>query len=187
MNKKHLENQSDTEIKHHIGDYITAKYENDQPPNKLSSLWHGPYRILSITHRPQGTVYTCYSPASGKEYDFHASFVEAHPARNDMEAARCAILDNDKYRIVEKILDHKIVKLKNNLKLNLTIKWLGEDKTEVSGLNPSLQKNGIVQEYFKEHGLERFGLKLTPKNLTDQPRNKKRIRFSSSVQDDEEI
>ena len=54
-------------------------------------------------------------------------------------------------------------------------------------MNISLQRNGAVQEYLKEKGLESFGLKTkrsddNAKDSNDQPKSK-RVRFSSSVPD----
>ena len=52
---------------------------------------HGPYRITEITKRPQGTVYTCYSPKDGNFADYHASIVQAHPCETDLEAVKSAV------------------------------------------------------------------------------------------------
>jgi hypothetical protein len=102
INANRLQSNEDMEIPHHTGEYIVVRHENGKAPNKLSVRWHGPYRIIEITKRPQGTVYTCYSPKDGKVADYHASIVQAHPCENDMEAVKSAILDDDKTYIIEK-------------------------------------------------------------------------------------
>jgi hypothetical protein len=42
VNAARLVNNSDSEIPHHIGDYIVVRHENGEPPTKLSVRWHGP-------------------------------------------------------------------------------------------------------------------------------------------------
>jgi hypothetical protein len=74
-NALHLQNSKDTETTYHTGQYIVVQYENGKTPHKLSARWHGPYRIIEVNKRPQGTVYTCYSPKDGKVADYHASMV----------------------------------------------------------------------------------------------------------------
>jgi hypothetical protein len=181
INAAHIANQADLELLHHTGEYIVVRHENGQPPTKLSVRWHGPYRIIEVTSRPQGTVYTCYCPKTGKVYDFHASIVQSHPARTDLEATTSAILDDLDTFIIERIVGHEIVGETSKRTLNLNIKWHGYKDTEWSSLNISLKKNGAVQEYLKANSLEQFGLKTVPNaNGKDEP-PKKRVRFSSSV------
>ena len=78
--------QDETDIKHlinadskyrplEIDTYVVIRHENEKAPTKLSVRWHGPYRITAHAQRLQGTVYTCYCPATGQLYDFHASVV----------------------------------------------------------------------------------------------------------------
>ena len=180
VNAARLANQSENEILHATGEYLTVRHENGQPPTKLSVRWHGPYRILEVTHRPQGTVYTCYSPKNGKTFDFHASLVQSHPVTNDLDATRCAILDDDETFMIEEIIAHDVVEVKGKQSLNLHIKWFGYPKTEWNGLNITLKRNEIVQQYLQTHSLEKFGLK-TESKATDTEPPKKRVRFSSSV------
>ncbi len=100
--KQQLQINEDMEILHHTGESIVVRHENGKAPNKLSVRWHGPYRIIEITKRPQGTVYTCYSPKEGKIADYHASIVQAHPCELDMDAVKSAVLDDDRNFIIEK-------------------------------------------------------------------------------------
>ena len=185
INANRLQSNEDMEIPHHTGEYIVVRHENGKAPNKLSVRWHGPYRIIEITKRPQGTVYTCYSPKDGKVADYHASIVQAHPCENDMEAVKSAILDDDKTYIIEKILNHEIVEINKRKALNLTIKWHGYKEPEVTGMNASLQRNEAVQEYLKEKGLQSYGLKLKRSHTDNEEitQKTKRVRFSSSVPD----
>ena len=181
INAERLLNNDDKEISHHTGEYIVVRHENGQAPNKLSVRWHGPYRILTVTKRPQGTVYTCYSPKDGKIADYHASLVQAHPCETDVEAVKSAVLDDNKSYIIEKIISHEIITNNKRKVLNLTIKWHGYKEPEITGMNIS------VQEYLKEKGLENFGLKTKRSNdevnnSNQQPKSK-RVRFSSSVPD----
>jgi len=178
VNAARLANNSDSEIPHHIGEYIVVRHENGQPPTKLSVRWHGPYRILEVTHRPQGTVYTCYSPKTGKVADFHASLVQSHPAQTDMEAMTSAVLDDLDTFIIERIIGHQIV---TDTTLNLNIKWHGYKEPEWTGLNISLKRNEAVQEYLATHNLVKYGLKVDPNDRNAREPAKKRVRFSSSV------
>jgi hypothetical protein len=187
INADRLINNEDMEISHHTGEYIVVRHENGQAPNKLSVRWHGPYRIITVTKRPQGTVYTCYSPKDGKVADYHASIVQAHPCETDLEAVRSAVLDDNKSYIIEKILSHDIVTVNKRKVLNLTIKWHGYKEPEITGMNVSLQRNVAVQEYLKEKGSQSFGLrtKSSDSNINDNNNHQKskRVRFSSSAPD----
>ena len=187
INTQRLMDNEDMEIPHHTGEYIVVRHENGQAPNKLSVRWHGPYRILTVTKRPQGTVYTCYSPKDGKIADYHASLVQAHPCETDVEAVKSAVLDDNKSYIIEKIISHEIITNNKRKVLNLTIKWHGYKEPEITGMNISLQRNEAVQEYLKEKGLESFGLKTKRSHdeaiNSNQQAKSKRVRFSSSVPD----
>jgi hypothetical protein len=88
INANRLQSNEDREIPHHTGEYIVVGHENGKAPHKLSVRWHVPYRIIDITKRPQGTVYTCYSPKDGTFADYHASIVQAHPCESDLEAVK---------------------------------------------------------------------------------------------------
>ncbi len=144
------------EIPNHTGECVVVRHENRKAPNNLSVRWHGPYRITEITKRPQGTVYTCYSPKDGKFEDYHASIVQAHPCKTDLEAVKSAVLDDDKSYIIENILNHEIDEINKRKALNITIKWHGYKESEVTEMNVSLQQNGAVQEYQKENRLQSF-------------------------------
>jgi hypothetical protein len=178
VNQIHLRNAEDTEEIFSTGQYIVIRHESGQAPTKLAVRQHGPYRITEVTRRPQGTVYTCYSPKDGKFRDFHASLIQAHPCTSDNEAIRSAVLDDADTFIIEKILSHEIV----HNKLNLRIKWHGYLEPENTGMNATLKKNEMVQEYLEKHNLNRFGLNKRPditSSSTTKPR--KEIRWSSSV------
>ena len=89
--------------------------------------------------------------------------------------------------IVKRILSHEITTINKRKVLNLTIKWHGYKEPEITGMNMSLQRNGAVQEYLKEKGLQSFGLKTkrsddNAKDSNDQPKSKC-VRFSSNVPD----
>jgi hypothetical protein len=163
VNEAHLANDKDTEIEYHINEYIVVKHESGQAEHKLQVRWHGPYRITEIHPRPQGTVYTCYSPKNGKLFDFHNSFIKAHSCRNDKEATDSAILDDTESFLIERVVDHEIITDKRNKRhLNLIILWFGKKETEKSGMNSDLKKNYKVQEYLKANGLDKeFGVKLS--------------------------
>jgi hypothetical protein len=186
-NAAHLANSEDTEIQHHTGEYIVVRHENGQAPTKLSVRWHGPYRITEVTKRPQGTVYTCYSPKDGKIADYHASVVQAHPCQTDLEAVRSSVLDDDKNYIIENILEHKIVTVNNKPMLNLRIKWHGYKEPEWTGLNISLKRNLAVIEYLEANSLESFKLPKGKSTENSEELNTnaktKRVTFSSSVPD----
>ena len=153
----HLKNNEDIEIKYDVGDYLVVRHESGEPPDKFSVRWHGPYRILEVEDRPQGTIYTTYSPKNGKIEYYHASFVQQHPCRDDTEAVRSAVLDDDKHFIVEEVLDHEIITLNNKQNLNLKIKWFGYKEPEMTGMNISLKRNKTVKNYLKDKNLEKFG------------------------------
>jgi cleavage and polyadenylation specificity factor subunit 1 len=163
-NEKHLADAVDTEVQHKVGEYVVIRPESGQTADKLKPRLHGPYRITEVHPRPQGTVYTCYSPKNGKFYDFHYTFMEKHPCRNDMEATMSAVLDDNETFIVNEVVDHEIITDKRNKRfLNLMIIWYGNKKAEKSGMNSDLKKNYKVQQYLKTHGLDKeFGVKLSP-------------------------
>jgi len=156
-NAKHMRNNVDREIRHEVGQYIVVHHENGTPPHKMAVRWHGPYRIIEVLERPQGTIYTTVSPKDGKVADYHASVVMAHPCANDLEAAKSAVLDDDNTFIVEQVVAHEVVKVSQRDKLNLTIKWLGYPIPEISVINASLRRNVLVQAYLRQHNLMRFG------------------------------
>jgi hypothetical protein len=103
-NDSHMIDDAEREIKHHTGQYIVVKHESGIAPNKLAIRWHGPYRIIEITKRKQGDIYTCYSPKDGKVADYHASIVKTHPCENDLEAVISAVLDDDTTFIIQEII-----------------------------------------------------------------------------------
>jgi hypothetical protein len=116
---RHLQEAKDNHIPLNIGAYLVVRHEDSKAPNKLSVRWHGPYRIIASTHRPQGTVYTCYCPTTGHTYDFHATVVQFHQCTSDAECVRSKVLDDNNLFIPEKIMQHQIV---NATKINLLVK-----------------------------------------------------------------
>ena len=163
----HLQDDDNTEIPFSIGEYLVVKHESGRAENKLQSRHHGPYRIIQIHKRPQGTVYTCYSPKNGKTYDFHNSFVSFHPCRDDKEAVLSAVLDDTDSYVIENISSHKIEKQKKSKRLKLFIKWHGEKEPKWHYLDKSLKANAIVQEYLEQHSLTKeFGVTLAPRGTT---------------------
>jgi len=184
-NAIHMANSDENEIPHHTGEYIVVRHENGQAPTKLSVRWHGPYRIIGIHKRPQGTVYTCYSPKDGKVADYHASLVQAHPCESDIEAVRSSTLDDSNSYIIEEVRNHEIVIVKakktNKEVLNLLIKWHGYKEETWHEINISLKRNEAIQEYLCKHNLQQYGFKenLISKESTEL--QKKRVSFSSSV------
>jgi hypothetical protein len=177
VNDLHLKKAQDSEIQFATGQYIVIRHESGHAPTKLSVRQHGPYRIIDVVQRPQGTVYVCYSPKDGKVKDFHSSLVMAHPCQTDDEALRSAILDDADTFIIVKILSHEIV----NNKLNLRITWHGYNTPEISSMNATLKRNELVLEYLEQHNLTKFGpTKRTDKTSSTKPR--KRVTFSSSVE-----
>ena len=168
--KNHLENNVDLEIKYDIGDYIVVRHESGEAPNKLSVRWHGPYRITEVENRPQGTIYTTYSPKDGKIAYYHASFVKQHPCRDDLEAVKSAVLDDDK-----EVLDHEIITNNNKQTLNLKIKWFGYKEPEMTGLNISLKRNKIIKNYLKDKNLEKFGTLKRDDRGYENPNEKETI------------
>ena len=174
----HMANSDDNEIRHQIGEYLVVRHESGKAPHKLAVRWHGPYRITTITNRPQGTVYTVYCPASGNFYDFHASIVQSHPCTNDTEATRCKALDDLNIFIIEEIAEHRIAP--DGKSMDLKVKWSGTKELEWTGMNMSLKKNRIVQAYMKKYDLTvKFGIKPS-EDVNDEP-PKKRVRFSEIV------
>ena len=85
-NEVHLTHGMDSEIILATGQYLVVRHESGIAPNKLSVRYHGPYRIIEVNIRPQGTVYTCYSPKDGKVRDFRTSVVQRHPCQSNQEA-----------------------------------------------------------------------------------------------------
>ena len=146
-NEIHLRQGRDSEISLATGQYIVVRHENGIAPNKLSVRAHGPYRILEVTNRPQGTVYTCYSPKDGKIRDFHSSVIQQHPCTSDQEAVQSAVKDDDRSYVIQTILDHNTV----DNKLNLFIKWHGYPQPEWTGLDSTLKDNEEVQNYLEKH------------------------------------
>jgi hypothetical protein len=179
-NAEHLANNDENEKIFQIGQYIVVKHESGQAPTKLSVRWHGPYRIIEVTNRPQGTVYTTYSPKDGKIADYHASFVQWHPCTDDTTAVKSLVLDDTEAYIVEEVLNHEIININGKDKLNLNIRWFGFKETSMTGMNISLKKNEKVNDYFKAKGLIKFGLKDSTEDM--EPK-RKRVRFSASVPD----
>jgi hypothetical protein len=181
--------QDETDIKHlihadskyrplEIDTYVVIRHENEKAPTKLSARWHGPYRITAHAQRLQGTVYTCYCPATGQLYDFHASVVQSHPCSTDSECVQSRVKDDDSLFIPEAILNHE---LKNAKQLNLLIKWVGYKEPEWSGINIDLKRMDIVKQYLKTHSLESesYGQKRTlEEQLVQEP--KKKVRFSAT-------
>ena len=183
-NLLHLQNSKDTEIKYHTGQYIVVQYENGKTPHKLSARWHGPYRIIEVNKRPQGTVYTCYSPKDGKVADYHASMVQGHSCKSDLEAVKSSVRDDDKHYIIEKVLAHEIVQLNGKNTLNVKIQWYGYKEPEWTNIRTAAN-NIYVQRYLKDNNLEQYGgMKRTAADNIDT-RTRKRVRFSSSVQEDD--
>ena len=178
----HLQNSKDTEVSYSTGQYIVVKYENGKTPHKLSAIWHGPYRIIEVHKRPQGTVYTCYSPKDGKVADYHASIIQGHACKSDLEAVKSAVRDDDKHYIVEKVLAHQIVQVKGKNTLNVQIQWHGYKEPEWTNIRTAVN-NIYVQKYLEDNNLEQYsGLKRTATEDVDT-RKKKRVRFSSSVKE----
>jgi hypothetical protein len=177
-NAEHLANNDENENIFQIDQYIVVKNESGQAPTKLSVRWHGPYRIIEVTNRPQGTVYTTYSPKDGKIADYHASFVQWHPCTDDTTAVKSLVLDDTEAYIVEEVLSHEIVNVNGKDKLNLNIRWFGFKETSMTGMNISLKKNEKVNDYLKANGLKRFSLKDVTEDI--EPK-RKRVRFSASV------
>jgi hypothetical protein len=179
-NAEHLANNDENEKIFQIGQYIVVKHESGQAPTKLSVRWHGPYRIIEVTNRPQGTVYTTYSPKDGKIADYHASFVQWHPCTDDTTAVKSLVLDDTEAYIVEEVLNHEIINVNGKDKLNLNIRWFGFKETSMTGMNISLKKNEKANGYLKAKGLKKFGLKDSTEDM--EPK-RKRVRFSASVPD----
>jgi hypothetical protein len=177
-NADHLASNDDKEQKFQIGQYIVVRHENGQAPNKLSVRWHGPYRILEVENRPQGTVYTTYSPKDGKIADYHASFVQWHSCNDDNTAVRSLILDDNEAHIIEEVISHEIINVNGKDKLNLNIRWFGFKETSLTGMNASLRKNEKVNDYLKANNLQKFGHKDITEDI--EPK-RKRVRFSASV------
>ena len=151
INDVHLSHKKEDSVPLEVGTYVSVRHESGEPPTKLAARWHGPYRILSVVSRPQGRIYECYSPATGKIMDFHETFVQAHPCRDDVECARSNTLDDYKLFLVEKVLEHKITERPGRtVALDLRIKWVREKEPEWTGINISLKRNFLVQEYFKK-------------------------------------
>jgi hypothetical protein len=175
----HYENNEDNETEFQVGQYIVVRHENGQAPSKLAVRWHGPYRIIEVHERPQGTVYTCYSPKDGKIHDYHASFIQWHPCNDDLTAVRCQVLDDNGLFIVEKILKHEIINEYGKEKVNLLIKWFGYEKPELCGLNISLKRNEVVKEYLKANDMKQH---LPKDHNNDQGKDeevpKKKVRFT---------
>ena len=176
-NELHLETQTGAEIILATGQYVVVKHESGNAPSKLSVRYHGPYRIIEVNSRPQGTVYTCYSPKDGKVRDFHTSVVQPHPCTSDQEAVQSLIKDDANSFIIEKILNHNIV----DSKLNLLIKWHGYTNPDWTGMDSTLRNNEAVQEYLELHQLTRFGNKRTTD--TTEKGKRKKVKWSSSVQE----
>jgi len=162
-----------------VGDYLVVRHEDGKAPTKLSVRWHGPYRVTEVTKRPQGVVYTCYCPTTGRFYDYHASFVQSHPCTSDMEATLSRVLDSNDLFVPERVVTHRIDSTGKSL--DLEIKWYGYKDPEWSSLNIDLKKNETIQAYLEQQGLTQFGLKdkLTTNDGETSP--KKRVRFSSCV------
>ena len=160
VNEAHMSQQTPEETPFEIGAYLSVQHESGKMPDKLAARWHGPYRILDVVRRPQGKIYVCYSPATGKTYDFHETFVKSHPCKDDLEAARINTLDDKNLFMVEHVVEHRIINIKGRKSsLDLHIKWLGYPNPEWTGLNISLKRNYIVQEYLEREGLaKQFGL-----------------------------
>jgi hypothetical protein len=177
-NADHLAKNDENEQQFQIGQYIVVRHENGQAPNKLSVRWHGPYRILEVDNRPQGTVYTTYSPKDGKIADYHASFVQWHSCTDDNTAVRSLILDDNEAHIIEEVVNHEIVNVNGKDKLNLNIRWFGFQETSMTGMNASLKKNEKVNDYLKANNLQKFGLKDVTEDI--EPK-RKRVRISASV------
>ena len=179
--ENHLKDNDELETKYEVGEYLVVKHENGEPPNKFAVRWHGPYRIIEVENRPQGTIYTTYSPKDGKISYYHASFVQQHPCRTDIEAVQSAVLDDDKHFLVEEVLDHEIITINNKPNLNLKIKWFGYKEPEMTGINISLKRNKIIKEYLKLKNLEKFGtLKKDDRgyeNPSESENKPKRARF----------
>jgi len=183
INSLHLQNSKDTEIQYHTGQYIIVQYENGKTPHKLSAKWHGPYRIIEVHKRPQGTIYTCYSPKDGKVAEYHASIVLGHACKSDLEAVKSAVRDDDKHYIVEKVLAHEIVQVNGKNTLNVKIQWHGYKEPEWTNIRTAIN-NIYVQRYLKDNNLEQYGgMKRTADDNIDT-RKRKRVRFSSSVPED---
>ena len=176
-NELHLAGGEETEIVLNTGQYVVVKHENGIAPNKLAVRHHGPYRIIEVTRRPQGTIYTCYSPKDGKVRDFHSSVITQHPCRSDNEAVESAVKDDEKSYVIQNILHHNIV----DNKLNLYIKWHGYKAPEWTGLDSTLRNNEAVQEYLEDHQLTRFGNKRPRETNSATEMQKKKVKWSSSV------
>ena len=178
----HFKNNEDNETKFQVGQYIVVRHENGIAPTKLSVRWHGPYRILEVNNRPQGTVYTCYSPKDGKIADYHASIVQWHSCQDDTMAVRSQVLDDNQSFIVEDVIKHDILKVNGTEKLNLLIKWFGYEKPSLTGMNISLKRNEVVQRYLIANNLEKYGIReIVDNNPEGSEPLKKRVRFSAST------
>jgi Uri superfamily endonuclease len=122
--RRHLESDTklDTPVLQ-VDTYIVARYE-DGPKSKQQSRWHGPYRIVRVNKRPQGTVYTVYNAKKESEKDYHEAYIKPYPTIEgfgDADALRLSVLDDDMY-IVDKIIEHRYNSNKQ-LELHVWMVW----------------------------------------------------------------
>jgi hypothetical protein len=82
------------------------------------------------------------------------------------------------------VLAHEIVQLNGKNTLNVKIKWYGYKEPEWTNIRTAAN-NIYVQRYLKDNNLEQYGgMKRTAADNIDT-RTRKRVRFSSSVQEDD--
>jgi hypothetical protein len=176
---KHLESaeMSDTPVLQ-VGQYIVARYEGG-PKTKQMTRWHGPYRIITVTKRLQGRVYSLYNAQTEKEKDDHEAYTKQYVCSDDFgdyDALRVSVLDDDMY-IVEKVIEHRYALTG---KLELLVQWYGSKEAEWTEFTKAMNNNIVILKYFRSHDLEQM-IPIQSKRKLDEEdiRKKKRVRFGT--------
>jgi hypothetical protein len=108
-----------------VGDLVLVKYPN-RPPNKLSSKWRGPFRILAqLSH----STFKLQHLASLKECVQHVSMLKLFDASRSDPVAIAAVDDNE-YE-VEAIVDHRGTTKRT---LQFKVRWIGYPPSQDSWL-----------------------------------------------------
>ena len=141
-----------------IGDYVLVQYEsnNHKAPTKLHPRWRGPCRVVNVTVRPQGDIYTVQHLDSTKYEDFHVKLLRAfNYDPNHVDPVHIATTDNQSF-LVDRILNHRFTsKRKLRGSMEVQVRWVGYDRPTWEPY-ANVANVDKFHSYLKDHNLSSF-------------------------------
>jgi Chromo (CHRromatin Organisation MOdifier) domain len=153
-----------------IGDYVLVQYESNdhRAPTKLHPRWRGPCRVINVTVRPEGDIYTVQHLDSTKYEDFHVKLLRAFnydPNHVDpIDIVDISTTDSQTF-LVERILQHRFTSTKQTRSnMEVQVKWVGYSQSTWEPY-ANVATNIVFHNYLKDHNLAhllREGYKTVP-------------------------